>query len=228
MKNILIIEDDLSISKGISISLTEENFCVKCIDDGLVGYEEAMKGSYDLIILDIILPGMNGMEVCKKIRANGNFVPVIILTSKSEEIDKVVGLEIGADDYMTKPFSIRELAARVKAVLRRSEKNNNNGNPQVIRFGNITINVQGQEVLKGSEKVKLSVTEFKLLLYFYSKGENVISRDELLDEVWGYDSFPSTRTVDNYILSLRKKLEDDPSEPRHFLTVPKGGYKFVG
>lgn len=227
MKKILVIEDDPSISKGICLSLEEENFETKCVYDGLEGLNEASINHFDLIILDIILPSMNGIEVCKKIRGKGNAVPIIILTSKTDEIDKVLGLEIGADDYLTKPFSIRELTARIKAVLRRAENNYSSNHSPVIRFGNVTINTQGQEVFKGNEKVKLSVTEFKLLLYFYNKGENVISRDELLDEVWGYDSYPSTRTVDNYILSLRKKLEDDPSEPKHFLTIPKGGYKFV-
>ena len=226
MKKILIIEDDPAISKGISIGIAEENFKAECIYNGSEGYNAAINNSFDLIILDLILPGMSGIEICKKLRAAGNYTPIVILTSKNDEIDKVVGLEIGADDYLTKPFSLRELIARIKAVLRRSEGSVTQSSNK-YNFGNISVDIVAQDVYKGDEKIKLSVTEFKLLLYFMNKEENVVSRDELLDEVWGYDSYPTTRTVDNYILSLRKKLEDDPSEPKHFLTVPKGGYKFV-
>lgn len=225
MKSILIIEDDPAISKGLSISLAEENLTTKCASDGIKGFADAVENKYDLILLDLMLPGMTGMELCKKLRSAGNTTPIIILTSKADEIDKVLGLELGADDYLTKPFSIRELIARIKAVLRRSE--NKEFKTDGIRFGNIIIDIPKHEVYKNNEKVKLSVTGFKLIVYFYNRGQSVISRDELLDEVWGYDSFPSTRTVDNYILSLRKKLEDDPSEPRHLITVPKGGYRFV-
>jgi DNA-binding response OmpR family regulator len=192
---------------------------------GRMGYEKALTGEYDLIILDLMLPEKNGIDICKDLRKNGVNTPILMLTGKKEEIDKVLGLEIGADDYVTKPFSIRELVARVKALLRR---------PQEIRpdieeyyFGNVYLNFKGQEAKKRTQPIELSVMEFKVMKYFIQREGEVIERNKLLDEVWGYENYPSTRTVDNFILNLRKKIEDDHSNPKHLLTIHGAGYKFV-
>jgi DNA-binding response OmpR family regulator len=192
---------------------------------GQMGYEKASEGKYDLIILDLMLPEKNGIDICKDLRKEGVNTPILMLTGKKEEIDKVIGLEIGADDYVTKPFSIRELVARVKALLRR---------PQEIRpeveeysFSNIYLNFKKQEAKKGNSPIELSVMEFKVMKYFIQREGEVIERNKLLDEVWGYENYPSTRTVDNLILNLRKKIEDDPSNPKHLLTIHGAGYKFV-
>jgi len=192
---------------------------------GQMGYEKAREGGYDLIILDLMLPEKNGIDICKDLRKDGVSTPILMLTAKKEEIDKVIGLEIGADDYVTKPFSIRELVARVKALLRR---------PQEIRpeveeysFGTVSLNFKKQEAKKGTQPIELSVMEFKVMKYFIQREGEVIERNKLLDEVWGYENYPSTRTVDNLILNLRKKIEDDHSNPKHLLTVHGAGYKFV-
>jgi len=225
MKKILIIEDDPATLAGLSDTLMEEHFEVSTVMSGQMGYEKAKGGGFDLIILDLVLPEKSGIDICKDLRKNGISTPILMLTGKKEEIDKVIGLEIGADDYVTKPFSIRELVARVKALLRR---------PQEIRpevedytFGNVYLNFKKQEVKKGDTPVELSVMEFKVMKYFVQREGEVIERNKLLDEVWGYENYPSTRTVDNFILNLRKKIEDDHSNPKHLLTVHGAGYKFV-
>jgi DNA-binding response OmpR family regulator len=225
MQNLLIIEDDPATLMGLEETLKEENFNVSTVMSGRMGYEKALTGEYDLIILDLMLPGKNGIDICKDLRKNGVNTPILMLTGKKEEIDKVLGLEIGADDYVTKPFSIRELVARVKALLRR---------PQEIRpdieeyyFGNVYLNFKGQEAKKRTQPIELSVMEFKVMKYFIQREGEVIERNKLLDEVWGYENYPSTRTVDNFILNLRKKIEDDHSNPKHLLTIHGAGYKFV-
>jgi len=225
MKKILIIEDDPATLTGIEETLKEEHFDVSTVMSGQMGYEKAKEGKYDLIILDLMLPEKNGIDICKDLRRDGINTPILMLTGKKEEIDKVIGLEIGADDYVTKPFSIRELVARVKALLRR---------PQEIRpeveeysFDNIYLNFKKQEAKKGNNPVELSVMEFKVMKYFIQREGEVIERNNLLDEVWGYENYPSTRTVDNFILNLRKKIEVDHSNPKHLLTVHGAGYKFV-
>jgi DNA-binding response OmpR family regulator len=225
MHKILIIEDDPATLTGLDETLREEHFEVSTCMSGQMGYEKAREGKYDLIILDIMLPEKNGIDICKDLRKDGVNTPILMLTGKKEEIDKVLGLEIGADDYVTKPFSIRELVARVKALLRR---------PQEIRpdvgeylFGNVYLNFKGQEAKKGNNAMEFSVMEFKVLKYFIQREGEVIERNKLLDEVWGYENYPSTRTVDNLILNLRKKIEDDHSNPKHLLTVHGAGYKFV-
>jgi len=190
-----------------------------------MGYEKDREGGYDLIIIDLMLPEKNGIDICKDLRKDGVSTPILMLTAKKEEIDKVIGLEIGADDYVTKPFSIRELVARVKALLRR---------PQEIRpeveeysFGDVYLNFKKQEAKKGNNTMELSVMEFKVMKYFIQREGEVIERNKLLDEVWGYENYPSTRTVDNLILNLRKKIEDDHSNPKHLMTIHGAGYKFV-
>jgi DNA-binding response OmpR family regulator len=225
MKKILIIEDDPAIRAGIKEAFINEGYNVSEADSGDKGFELAQKNTFDLLILDLILPGKDGIEICKDLRSEGVKTPIIMVTSRKEEIDKILGLEIGADDYVTKPFSIRELLARVKALIRRSTYEP--GDIEEVAFADLKINFKKQEMLKGANSVRLSATEYRILHYFIDHEGEVISRDKFLDEVWGYDSYPTTRTVDNYILSLRKKIEDDPANPKHLLTAHKVGYKFV-
>ncbi len=225
MKRVLIIEDDPAILTGLEDSLQEEHFEVSTAEDGEVGYQKAKKENIDLIILDLMLPSKNGMEICKDLRNDGIEIPILMLTSKKEEMDKVLGLEIGADDYVTKPFSIRELIARINALLRR--KVDIRKEIEEYSFGNVDVDFKKQEAFKNKKPIELSTTEFKILNYFVQREGEVISRDQLLDDVWGYDEFPTTRTVDNYILALRKKIENDHSNPKHLITLHKAGYKFV-
>jgi DNA-binding response OmpR family regulator len=225
VKKILIIEDDPATVAGLTDTLTEEHFEVSTVMSGKMGYEKAKEGEYDLIILDLMLPDKSGVEVCKDLRKDGVNTPILMLTGKKEEIDKVLGLEMGADDYVTKPFSLRELVARVKALLRRPQEIH----PEIeeYSFSDIEINFKKQEAKKGSLPIEFSVMEYKVMKYFIQREGEVIDRNKLLDEVWGYQNYPSTRTVDNFILNLRKKIEDDHSEPKHLLTVHGAGYKFV-
>ena len=225
MKKILIIEDDPAIRTGLKETFTTEGYNVSDAETGTKGFELAGKHDFDLIVLDLILPGKDGIEICKELRSAGVKTPIIMVTSRKEEIDKILGLEIGADDYVTKPFSIRELLARVKALIRRSTYEP--GDIEEVAFANLKIDFKKQEMFKGSVSLKLSATEYRILHYFIDHEGEVISRDKFLDEVWGYDSYPTTRTVDNYILSLKKKIEDDPANPKHLLTIHKVGYKFV-
>lgn len=225
MKKILIVEDDPALLTGLSESLSNEQYSVEKAGDGLKGYNLAMKKDFDLVLLDLILPLKDGFDICKDLRKEGRNMPILMLTSKTEEIDKVLGLEIGADDYMTKPFSLKELLARIKALLRRAQP----AAPGIeeYSFGNVAMNLKKMEVLKKGDSVKMSATEYKILKYFVEHEGEVITRDKFLDDVWGYDAFPTTRTVDNYILSIRKKIEDDPSSPEHIVTVHTAGYKFI-
>jgi DNA-binding response OmpR family regulator len=225
MKKILIIEDDPALLAGLSESLINEKYSVEKADDGQKGYTFALQNDIDLILLDLILPLKDGFEVCRDLRKEGKNTPIIMLTSKNDEIDKVLGLEIGADDYITKPFSLKELLARVKALLRRAQP----AEPgmEEYLFGNVKMRLKKMELDKKGIPVKLSATEYKILKYFIEHEGEVISRDKFLDDVWGYDAFPTTRTVDNYILSIRKKIEDDPSSPEHIVTVHTAGYKFI-
>lgn len=225
MQKILIIEDDPATLMGLEDTLKEENFNITTVMSGKMGYEKALTGEYDLIILDLMLPEKNGIDVCKDLRKNEVSTPILMLTGKKEEIDKVLGLEIGADDYVTKPFSIRELVARVKAILRRPKEVKSDIDE--YSFGDVYLNFKGQEAKKGDQPIELSVMEFKVMKYFIQREGEVIARNRLLDEVWGYENYPSTRTVDNFILSLRKKIEEDHSDPKHLLTVHGAGYKFV-
>lgn len=225
MKKILIIEDDPALLTGLSESLTSEQYSVTKAEEGQKGYTLASQNDFDLILLDLILPLKDGFEVCRDLRKEGKNTPIIMLTSKNEEIDKVLGLEMGADDYMTKPFSLKELLARIKALLRRAQP----AEPGVEKysFGNVIMNFKKMEIEKNGSPVKLSATEYKILKYFVEHEGEVITRDKFLDDVWGYDAFPTTRTVDNYILSIRKKIEDDPASPEHIVTVHTAGYKFI-
>ncbi len=225
MKKILIIEDDPSILTGLEAALEEANYKVASNTDGKMGYENARDNKFDLILLDIKLPGKNGMDICKDLRKDGVQTPILMLTSTKEEMDKVLAFELGADDYVTKPFSVRELLARIKALLRRDKQIK----PDIeeCTFGNIYVNFKYQEATKNNKPLELSTMEFKVLKYLLESQGEVIDRNKLLNDVWGYDNYPTTRTVDNFILQLRKKIEKNPAEPKHILTVIKAGYKFV-
>lgn len=225
MNKILIIEDDPSIAKALHAALEAEHYEVVHHSNGEKGYRNAQHERFDLILLDLMLPGMNGEEICRRLRKEGITIPILMLTSKTDEMEKVTGLEIGADDYVTKPFSLKELQARIKVLLRR---------PVAIKqridtyaFGGVLVDFPRSEVRKGREVVKFSKREFDILRFFIDREGQVVTRDMLLDEVWGYDTFPTTRTVDNFILAMRKKLEDDPSTPKHILTLHGAGYRFV-
>ena len=225
MSKILIVEDEQSIRMALEDDLDLEGYTVDGEADGIQGLERARDGGYDLIILDIMLPGMDGFEICKQLRAAGDTTPILMLTAKSQEIDKVVGLELGADDYVTKPFSPRELLARVKALLRRGKPIS----PSLERasFGDVEVNFKGYTVTKGGQPMELTAREFSLLPLFLSRPDEVLRRDVILSEVWGdgWDVFP--RTIDTHVAHLRKKLEDDPAEPKHILNVRGLGYKFA-
>ena len=225
MKTILIIEDDPAISRGLEESLKTENYDVICEENGESGFKTAQSSNPELIILDLMLPGKNGLDICKELRQEGNNVLILMLTSKTEEMDKVLGLEMGADDYVTKPFSIRELIARIKALLRRRIEIQKD--IEKFSFGNVELDFKRMEANKKNKQVKMSLKEFEILKFFISHEGEVVSRDRLLDEVWGYENYPTTRTVDNFILMLRKKIEDNPSVPKHILTFHSAGYKFV-
>ena len=224
MKKILVVEDDAALLAGLSESLKQQHYEIETAGNGEDGVKKGRKRDIDLIILDLMLPKMNGEEVCRSLRGEGINTPILILTSKKEEANKVLGLELGADDYVTKPFSLLELHARIKAILRRGT-----GNIQKINeflFGNVRVDFKKHEAIKKGKKVRLMEREFNLLKFMIEHRGEVITRDTLLDKVWGYDSFPTTRTVDNYILSIRHKLEDNPSRPKFILTVHTSGYKF--
>jgi DNA-binding response OmpR family regulator len=225
MRKILIIEDDPAIRTGLSESLNIEGYKVTCEESAESGLNALKFDKPDLIILDVMLPGMSGFEFCKQLRSANDNTFIIMLTAKNEEIDKILGLELGADDYVTKPFSIRELTARIKAVLKR--KNDIQTEISTYLYGGITIDFKKMECMKNDKKVNLSFKEFEIMKFFIKHEEELVTRNQLLDEVWGYETFPTTRTVDNYILMLRKKLEENPSIPKHIQTIHNAGYKFV-
>lgn len=227
MKRILIIEDDVSILSGLKDVLTFKSYEVLTAEDGEMGYAAAGKEKPDLIILDIMIPKMDGFALCRKLRAEGNATPVLMLTAKGEEPDKIRGLDIGADDYVTKPFSLPELLARVRALLRRTPEGAPKSLPDSLRIGDVFLNFKKYEATKGDTAMSLSPKEFGILAYLASRKGEAVTRDELLDEVWGYDLYPTTRTVDNHIAQLRSKIENNPAEPRYLLTVHGVGYKLA-
>jgi DNA-binding response OmpR family regulator len=222
---ILIIEDEPAMVAGLRDNFEYEGYEVISADDGVSGLERALADDPDLVVLDVMMPRMSGLEVCKQVKAKRPSIPIIMLTARGQEIDKVVGLELGADDYVTKPFSIRELMARIKAVLRRVPPHVPISD--VFRFGDVEVNVRGNEVRRAGTIVELSTKEFALLAYFISHPGETLSRDHLLDAVWGYQNYPNTRTVDTHIVHLRQKLEPQPEEPRFIVTVHGAGYKFI-
>ncbi len=223
---ILIVEDEPAMVAGLRDNFEYEGYDVISAEDGVSGLERALSDNPDLIVLDVMMPRMSGLDVCKQLKAKRPSIPIIMLTARGQEIDKVVGLELGADDYVTKPFSIRELMARVKAVLRRVSAPA--PTPEIYKFSDVEVNVRSNEVRRNGDLVDLSAKEFALLAYFIAHPVETLSRDRLLDAVWGYENYPNTRTVDTHIVHLRQKLEPNPEEPRFILTVHGSGYKFVG
>lgn len=225
MKKILIIEDDEALSMTLTAVLEQEGFSVLSAVDGQKGLDMALTEHVDLIALDLVLPSLGGLEICKRLREGQRKTPIIMLSGKKkEEIDKVVGLELGADDYILKPFGPREFLARAKAILRRSQPEA--AAPEDYSFGDVSINFKKQVATKGGKELCLTAKEFGLLRILILHDGEVVSRDTILNEVWGYDKFPTTRTVDTFIHNLRQKIEDDPTKPHHLLTVPWSGYKF--
>ena len=225
MKKILIIEDEKDMVTGLRFNLEARDYIVTAAYDGDEGYEMALKEKPDLVILDLMLPGMNGYEVCKNLKQKMPEIPIIMLTAKSQEAEIITGLELGADDYITKPFSVLELLARIKAVLRRTKSGSQI--PEIFRVGNLEINFSKYTGRKQGEFLKLSPREFEILYCFFEHRGKVVSRDELLDQVWGYDSYPNTRTVDAHIAKLRQKIEDEPKNPKFIVTIHGIGYKFI-
>jgi DNA-binding response OmpR family regulator len=226
MTKILIVEDEPAMVSGLRDNFEFEGYEVISAGDGVEGLERALNDSPDLVVLDVMMPRMSGLDVCKQLKVKKPTLPIIMLTARGQEVDKVVGLELGADDYVTKPFSIRELLARVKAVLRRSQ-----GAPKEqerYAFGDVEVNVRSCRVIRAGRPLEFSAKEFELLKYFLFHPGETVTRDRLLEDVWGYERYPTTRTVDAHIVRLRQKLEPKPEEPRFILTVHGMGYKFVG
>jgi two-component system alkaline phosphatase synthesis response regulator PhoP len=223
---ILVVEDEPNMVAGLRDNFEFEGYQVITARDGVEGLQKALDESPDLVVLDVMMPRMSGLEVCKQLRAKRGSIPIIMLTARGQEVDKVVGLELGADDYVTKPFSIRELLARVKAVLRRTAVVPKDQDRR--SFGAVEVDLRKCRVLKSGKPIDISSKEFELLKYFIVHSGETLSRDRLLEDVWGYDNYPTTRTVDTHLVRLRQKLEPDPEQPQYFLTVHGTGYRFVG
>ena len=227
MSKILIVEDEPDMRTGLKDNLEFEGYEVDFAEDGETGLKNILEGDYDLVLLDVMLPKMSGFDVCKTVRKKGNSIPIILLTAKGEEIDKVLGLELGADDYVTKPFGLRELLARIKAVLRRGEEKSLKEKKSFVNIGRIEVNFSTYNALENGLAVQMSHKEFEILSYLWSNKNSTVSRDDLLNNVWGYDESPTTRTVDNFILKLRQKIEKDSEHPKIILTVHGIGYKLI-
>ena len=225
-KTIVIIEDEAALVAALSYNLRREGYGVASAGDGIEGLRLARSSHPALVILDLMLPGMDGIDVCRRLRAQSS-VPILILTAKSDEVDKVVGLEVGADDYVTKPFSVRELLARVRALLRRVDMEREAAPTDVVELGDLHLDLRGRQVTKGESDVALKPKEFDLLVFLAGHPRQVFSREQLLNEVWGFDFAGVSRTVDVHVRWLRQKIEDDPSRPVRLLTVRGSGYKFV-
>ena len=220
MSRILVVEDEPALLRGLQDNLKAESHEVIAASDGETGLRLARETKPDLIVLDLMLPKMSGYEICRTLRSEGLAMPIIILTARGEESDRVLGLDLGADDYVTKPFSVRELMARVRALLRRANPASNE-----LRFADVVIDFNSYTALKNGLTIEMTRKDFGIMRYLSSRPGVVVGRDELLNEVWGYDAFPTTRTVDNHIAGIRAKLEQ--GEPRHLITVHGVGYKFV-
>ena len=225
MTRVLVVEDDPAILRGLKDNLLAESYEVLTAPDGEAGYCLICEQKPDLVILDLMLPRMSGYEVCRRLREEGNTTPILMLTARGEETDRVLGFDLGADDYVTKPFSVRELLARVKAIVRRA----NPPKPLLdeLQFDDVVVDFRRYEARKGGQRIEMTRKEFGVLQYLAARSGEVVRRDELLEEVWDYQNYPTTRTVDNQVLSLRAKLEANPAEPRHLITVHGVGYKFV-
>lgn len=229
--HILVAEDDSNILEGLVATLTSEGYEVTPVPDGEQALHHFKNNRYDLILVDIMMPGINGYDLCREVRAQDQNIPIIMLTAKGEEIDKVVGLQLGADDYITKPFGVHELLARIAAVLRRSKAGPDRLNkepeaPECFSFGRSEVDVRQFRAVAGESIIDLSEKEIKLLQFFHSRPDEVLSRDLLLNTIWGIDYYGTTRTLDQHIAQLRKKIEPDPGKPRYIKTVHGVGYRY--
>lgn len=223
MQHILVIDDDENLRDTIGLLLENEGFRPSLAADGRIGYDEAVRSRPDLVLADLRMPGMSGVDVCKNLRAAGVKTPIIVLSAVGEEIDKVLLLEMGADDYIVKPFGTRELLARIRAVLRRSAPNA----ARVLNFADIEVDLERRSVCRRGAEVKFTRAEFNLLTFFLQNPDRALTRDMILNSVWGYESFPNTRTVDAHVVRLRQKLEAEPNAPTHFVTIHGVGYRFL-
>jgi DNA-binding response OmpR family regulator len=224
MDKVLVVEDDRAVQRALKRLLESEDYSVQISNDGAKGLDVFRSFHPDVVVLDLRLPGLPGHDVCRTIKKESPATPIIVLSAKTDVADKVLLLELGADDYVTKPFSPRELVARVRAAMRRTSSG-----PVTERFtfGDVGVDFPKMQATRGGRPVPLTAHEFKILKFFVQNPERVLTRDELLNEVWGYQNYPTTRTVDNHIWKLRQKLESDPENPKHFLTVHSAGYRFI-
>ena len=227
MYPILIVEDEPSMQMGLRDNLEFEGYEVDLADDGELALEKILTNKYSLVLLDVMLPKLSGFDICKTARKKGVAVPIILLTARGEEIDKVLGLEFGADDYITKPFSLRELLARIRAVLRRSPALEQAATEERVQIGNLAINFTSFEGFVNGNEVKMSHKEVEILNYLWKNKNQIVSRDDLLDNIWGMEYQPTSRTIDNFILKLRQKIEVDPNHAKVILTVHGVGYRLV-
>ncbi len=225
MYKILIVEDEPAMQMGLKDNLEFDGYTVDTAADGKKGLEMILKNQYDLVLLDVMLPGMSGFDVCRNVRNGGNTTPIILLTARGEEIDRVLGLELGADDYVTKPFSVRELLARIKAILRRS--GDRPANDENVKLGKLDIDFKNFQATENGQEVKMSHKELEVLKFLYENRNELVSRYDLLENVWGYQESITTRTVDNFILRIRQKIEEDPANPHIILTVHGSGYRLI-
>lgn len=223
MQKILIVDDDAELRETISILLEREQFIPLQAVDGQSGLDKALALKPSLMLVDLRLPGLSGVEVCKQLRANRVTTPIIVLSAVRDEVDKVLLLEIGADDYVVKPFGTRELLARIRAVLRRSGEDNS----RVVRFGEVEVDLEHRKIARRGAEVRITPAEYNLLVFFLQNADRVLTRDVILNSVWGYEYYPNTRTVDAHVVRLRQKFEQDPVTPRHFVTVHGVGYRFL-
>jgi two-component system alkaline phosphatase synthesis response regulator PhoP len=226
-KRLLLVEDEIGLELTLTDRLISEGYLVEVAQDGETGFKRASSEVWDLIILDVMLPKKNGFDICRDLRQKGNNTPIIMLTARGQVIDKVLGLKLGADDYLTKPFEMMELLARIEALLRRAPTIELSSG-DIYQFGTVKVDFRSAEVVKDGQLIELSAKEFKLLRHLIETRGSILSRDDLLDEVWGYNAMVSTRTVDVHVAWLRQKLEPNPKHPQYILTVHGLGYKFTG
>jgi DNA-binding response OmpR family regulator len=224
MSSVLVVEDDPAILRGLADNLKFEGYDVQTAPDGESGLRLYDSHKPDLVILDLMMPRLGGLEMCRKLRARGVQTPILMLTARSEEADRVTGLDVGADDYVTKPFSVRELLARVRALLRRAQPQADL--PDELSFGDVEVDFRRYEARRKGKAIEMTRKEFAILRLLAGRAGQVVTRDELLNEVWGYEAYPVSRTVDNHVAGLRAKLESDPARPSHIRTVHGVGYKF--
>lgn len=225
MKNILIVDDEPAMRLGLKDNLEFEGYKVELAEDGEEGLFKIENGIFDLIVLDIMMPKISGFDVCKKMRADGNFTPIILLSAKGEELDKILGLEFGADDYITKPFSVRELLARIKAILRRN--NSTQQSIETVAIGKLIFDFQSFSVFENQKPVSMSYKEFEIIHFLWNHKNETVSRDQLLENIWGKDVYTTSRTIDNFIMKLRNKIETDPNKPQLIISIHGIGYKLL-